>query len=319
MGVTASMSVSIVVEEQLWGLVACHHYSGPHRPSQDARAAAEFLGQVASQVVVERERSDAREAALATQADRGRHDRPGLGDDGPAPADPDRTTPTCSRCSDAHGAALCYDGVLTTRGAVPDEPTLRRIAAALESPLQLRDPDRPRRRPGPGAGGRPRGRRRAADRVGAGPLAAVAARPSRSSSSTGAATPRTSCSPPTEGPEVRLSPRKSFEKWRQVVRGRSLPWTSWQVDAADTLGKHMIGVLLQPLARADRDGRVAAAQRRARPGAASSRASTSPPATSPPRPTSSAATGGTPSSCPTVGSRSRSATSPATASRPRRR
>jgi two-component system, chemotaxis family, sensor kinase Cph1 len=48
----------------------------------------------------------------------------------------------------------------------------------------------------------------------------------------------------TEGPEVRLSPRKSFEKWQQVVRGRSRPWTSWQVDAADALGKHMQGLLL---------------------------------------------------------------------------
>ena len=67
MGVTASMSISIVVDDRLWGLVACHHYSGPHRPSQDSRAAAEFLGQVASQVVVERERADAREAALETQ------------------------------------------------------------------------------------------------------------------------------------------------------------------------------------------------------------------------------------------------------------
>ena len=40
MGVTASMSVSIVVEEKLWGLVACHHYSRPHRPSHDARSAS---------------------------------------------------------------------------------------------------------------------------------------------------------------------------------------------------------------------------------------------------------------------------------------
>ena len=54
MGVGASMSVSLVVDGELWGLVACHHYSGPHRPSQDARAAAEFLGQVASQQIAER-------------------------------------------------------------------------------------------------------------------------------------------------------------------------------------------------------------------------------------------------------------------------
>ncbi len=61
-GVTASMSISLVVDDQLWGLIACHHYSGPHRPTHDARDAAEFLGQIASQVVAGRERDDARES-----------------------------------------------------------------------------------------------------------------------------------------------------------------------------------------------------------------------------------------------------------------
>ena len=59
------MSISLVIDGELWGLIACHHYSGPHRPSQDARAAAEFLGQVASQQIAERSRSDARERAPA--------------------------------------------------------------------------------------------------------------------------------------------------------------------------------------------------------------------------------------------------------------
>src|SRR5690606_35952969 len=68
MGVTASLSVSLVYEDRLWGLVACHHYSGPHRPSQDARGAAEFLGQVASQLVAARERADARERRLGAQS-----------------------------------------------------------------------------------------------------------------------------------------------------------------------------------------------------------------------------------------------------------
>ncbi|MET1038893.1 MAG: GAF domain-containing protein, partial [Aeromicrobium sp.] len=47
MGVSASMSVSMVKDGLLWGLVACHHYSGPLRVPYDARSAAEFLGQTA--------------------------------------------------------------------------------------------------------------------------------------------------------------------------------------------------------------------------------------------------------------------------------
>ncbi|WP_164983907.1 SpoIIE family protein phosphatase [Cellulomonas endophytica] len=48
MGVRASMSVSIIVHGRLWGLVACHHYAGPHFPSPSQRAAAEFLGRTGS-------------------------------------------------------------------------------------------------------------------------------------------------------------------------------------------------------------------------------------------------------------------------------
>ena len=61
------MSISIVIDGELWGLIACHHYSGPHRPSQDARSAAEFLGQVASQQIAERDRADAGLRALLTR------------------------------------------------------------------------------------------------------------------------------------------------------------------------------------------------------------------------------------------------------------
>ncbi|GAB3198210.1 hypothetical protein GCM10027062_11850 [Nocardioides hungaricus] len=241
MGVTASMSVSLVVDERLWGLVACHHYSGPHRPSQDARAAAEFLGQVASQVVVERERADAREAALATQAAvTGVMARVSAATDPPLQTlmdDPDLLT-----LLDAHGAALCYDGVLTTRGTVPAEAALRRLAAELESPLSYATQtdhvaDLVPEASTPEAAG--------ALRIGSAPDRWLLwLRPEQEQVVDWGGDPTNKQIAASEGPEVRLSPRKSFEKWRQVVRGRSLPWTSWQVEAADTLGKHMIGVLL---------------------------------------------------------------------------
>ena len=48
MGVVSSMSVSLIDRGTLWGLIACHHYAGPHRPSYTDRTAAEFLGRTAS-------------------------------------------------------------------------------------------------------------------------------------------------------------------------------------------------------------------------------------------------------------------------------
>lgn len=47
MEVAASMSISIIKDGQLWGLIACHHYS-PKFVSYEIRSACEFLGQVMS-------------------------------------------------------------------------------------------------------------------------------------------------------------------------------------------------------------------------------------------------------------------------------
>ncbi len=48
MGVFASMSISIMEEDRLWGLLACHH-SSPHFVSFQARSACRFIGQLVSQ------------------------------------------------------------------------------------------------------------------------------------------------------------------------------------------------------------------------------------------------------------------------------
>lgn len=47
MGVTASMSISVLKNKKLWGLIACHHYSPKYVP-YEIREACEFLGQVMS-------------------------------------------------------------------------------------------------------------------------------------------------------------------------------------------------------------------------------------------------------------------------------
>ena len=58
MGVRASMSISLLRDDKLWGLIACHHYSGPHAPPYATRAAAEFLGSTLSLRLVDRAQQD---------------------------------------------------------------------------------------------------------------------------------------------------------------------------------------------------------------------------------------------------------------------
>lgn len=212
LGVTASMSIPLVVEDRLWGLVACHHHSGPHRPTHDARAAAEFLAQVASQIVSARERAHARDMALATQsAMSAAATRISASPEPPLKAL--IGDPALLDLMQASGAALCYDGELTTRGDVVDEPTLRRIAAALEDPEQY-------------ATATDRVRTLDPDLADVPAIAAGALR-------IGSAPDR-----------WLLWLRPEVEKESRAVRGRSEPWTRWQLDSADALGKHMIGLLL---------------------------------------------------------------------------
>ncbi|MFC6343521.1 GAF domain-containing protein, partial [Nocardioides hankookensis] len=134
MGVTASMSVSLIVDGELWGLIACHHYSGAHRPSHEARSAAEFLGQVASQLAGGRERADNRERTLAAQTVLGRMiTRTSANPESPLVSVMD--DPELLSLVGATGAVLSYDGVLTVGGEVElDRDQLDAVAAALEDP-----------------------------------------------------------------------------------------------------------------------------------------------------------------------------------------
>jgi len=54
MGVAASMSVSLMKDMQLWGLIACHHHE-PNYISYEVRTACEFLGKVMSMQLVAKE------------------------------------------------------------------------------------------------------------------------------------------------------------------------------------------------------------------------------------------------------------------------
>ena len=48
MGVQASMSISLIVRDRLWGLISCLNHTSPRRVSHETRMACEFLGRLAS-------------------------------------------------------------------------------------------------------------------------------------------------------------------------------------------------------------------------------------------------------------------------------
>ncbi|KIQ98064.1 GAF domain-containing protein [Lysobacter sp. A03] len=66
MGVAASMSISIISEGRLWGLIACHHREA-RRLSASARSAADLFGMFVSVRIAAREQELAMERFEATQ------------------------------------------------------------------------------------------------------------------------------------------------------------------------------------------------------------------------------------------------------------
>ena len=141
MGVVASMSVSLIDRGRLWGLIACHHYSGPHRPSYADRTAAEFLGRTASLLL--------RTTVEAGDRDRRGRGRPAAGPAGrrprPRPRDPAAALPqgptTLLDLLPAAARRSRLDGRLHLRRR---DATGRRVAALVGDLLRGRRPrDRP--------------------------------------------------------------------------------------------------------------------------------------------------------------------------------
>jgi GAF domain-containing protein len=242
MGVSASMSISLIDHGELWGLIACHHYSGPHRPPYEVRAAAEFLGQALSLRLVAS--SSAEEMRRAVQV------RTRLADLTAAAASesqPAATVLTHGRPSlldlvEATGAAASLDGVYSAVGDIPPEPVVRRLLEHLDDETDVVALDSV-----PVAVPELAGHkdtlcgalvlRLSADQF------VVWARPEQVRTVDWGGDPHNKAIAAREGDSVRLSPRKSFDRWRETVRLRSEPWSGADAETAGQLRHNLLDAL----------------------------------------------------------------------------
>ena len=261
MGVRSSMSISLIDRGTLWGLIACHHYSGAHRPSYPDRTAAEFLGRTASlllhSTVAAGEQSGVvetanRQAQLAGAV--------GLTPRAIAAALTEGE-PTVLDLLPAAGAAVRINGQLHLLGSTPPaERVVPLVRAVLDSGSPATDAA-PRLVPG------------AADLAGtaSGVLAVEVGggredflawfRPETLREVTWGGNPYESKTAQTPaGP--RLSPRRSFDSWSETVRETSRPWRPHEVAAAQSLAG---AVTAAALSRATDDNRLATALQRTPP------------------------------------------------------
>ncbi|MCY0147878.1 GAF domain-containing protein [Hoeflea sp. G2-23] len=244
MGVAASMSISILKRGELWGLFACHHTT-PHTLPYDKRTAAELFGQMFS-FVLDQMQGDIERAER--QKGRALHDRlmMRLADGASIENNFDMIASSIKDVIAFDGAAGWIGGKYYSQGSTPtaDEfPGLARFlnttaAGAVFSTENLSKTYEP-----------------AADFIhqSAGMLVLPMSRAPRdyivlfrgevAKSVSWAGNPE---KPVTlASPGGRLTPRKSFETWREIVRGYSAPWTLSEIYAAGILRETLLEVVLR--------------------------------------------------------------------------
>ncbi len=232
MGVAASASVSIVRDGVLWGLVACHHAT-PRLLAFETRVAARALaGALARQIRAKEEAEGFRERIRmrSFEDDIVRLlSREGSLDDALA-----NHLAEIGRMLRGDGVAILRGGELVRHGVCPPEEAIRELADFVVG------------RPGDGVFH--------TDRL---PEAHPPAAPFSESASGVLAVTLASEDPwviawfraeqvetvewagnphkASTGPDGALTPRASFEAWREIVRGRSRRWTLPEIEAAARL------------------------------------------------------------------------------------
>ncbi|WHU00906.1 HWE histidine kinase domain-containing protein [Sphingomonas sp. NIBR02145] len=244
MGVGASLSISIIVEGQLWGLFACHHYSA-RCPSFERRSIAELFGQMFALKLESRER---KELAAYEMAARFSSDRllAAVAGDSTLLDNPEWLGTTMRETVPCDGVAIWLDGKVAYSGMTPPAEAFSAITRRLNAM----------------AAGKIFSTDRLADTlptasdyddVAAGMLAIPISRRPRDyvllfrqekiRTVKWAGDPHKPAQLGPNGP--RLTPRKSFELWSQEVRGRSEPFSNAELRVAEMLRASLIEVVLR--------------------------------------------------------------------------
>jgi light-regulated signal transduction histidine kinase (bacteriophytochrome) len=252
MGVAASMSVSLMHGERLWGLVACHHRTPRFLPYA-TRAACELLGRIMSVQIRVQEERDRLRAQLEARSVQTRFFE-FVSDQTNFVEALERYTPTLLEMMHAGGAAIRTGTRWTRLGEAPDAAELDAILPQIEALAQegiFHSDEIAAVLPDFAAlQGKASGLLFVALSAAEGNCI-VFFRPEVTSVIEWAGNPTKAV----EEGTYRLHPRKSFAAWQQTVSGRSLPWRTEEIEAALELRRAFNASILQ---RTDRLLRLSA-------------------------------------------------------------
>jgi chemotaxis family two-component system sensor kinase Cph1 len=236
MGVAASLTLSLLVDGEPWGLVACHHLTPTAFPYQ-VRAACEFVAQVASLQVRSVEQRESLAYRLKLEETHNRLVSRAAQDTGLAPMTVSK--PDLLDAMDATGATIFHSDRWWSVGNTPSDAQLDDLKIWLDARPEFQSSSRPvfatdslvRDYPG-GAAFAP---------VASGVLALPLARKKGGvilwfrtetiQTVNWGGNPHEK--PLVAGPHgSRLTPRKSFALFTESVKDRALPWKSVEIEAA---------------------------------------------------------------------------------------
>ncbi len=245
MGVGASMSISLMKEQKLWGLIACHHQS-PKYVAYEIRKACEFLGQVMSLELSFKEGHEDLDYQIKLKSVNQKlieyMSREENFIEGLIKYDLNLLDLTKST-----GAAICLNGNWMVVGKTPQEEHLKKIVEWITNNIQdnifytdslakiYQEAE-------------------AFKELASGLLAISISqnqknyiiwfRPEVMQTVNWAGNPEKLFEISNDG-EVRMSPRKSFELWKESVKLKCLPWQKCEVEAAIELRNAIINIVLR--------------------------------------------------------------------------
>ncbi|WP_066425758.1 ATP-binding protein [Anabaena sp. 4-3] len=244
MGVGASLTISLIKDQKLWGLIACHHQT-PKYVSYELRKACEFLGRVIFGEISAREETEDYDyrinlthiqSLLVEYMSQEDNFVDGL----------IKHQPNLLDLTSAQGAAVCIGDNFTLIGETPKEEDLVYLVQWLKNNVEEEVfytdslaqvyPDGERFK-----------------NVASGLLAIPIShrnyvlwfRPEVIQTVNWGGDPHKAFEVSQSEGNVRLCPRKSFELWKETVRLTSLPWRAVEVKAALELRKAIVNIVLR--------------------------------------------------------------------------
>lgn len=244
MNVGSSLTISLIKDQKLWGIIACHHQT-PKYVSYELRKACEFLGRVVFSEISSREETEDYDyrmrlsyiqSLLIDYMSQDDNFINGLV----------RHNPNLLSVTSSQGAAICIKGNYTLVGKTPEEEDLNYLIQWLQNniddeifytdSLAQIYPDAIKYKD-----------------IASGLLAIPISkrnyvlwfRPEVIQTVNWGGDPNKAFSKTNNNGNLRLCPRKSFELWKETVRLTSLPWKQVEVNAALELRKAIVNIVLR--------------------------------------------------------------------------